>query len=526
MKKFNIILLTAAAGLTLASCSDFLSREPLSDLAPGTFFQSKSEMANWNAGIYISFQSALSQKQVLYGDVRSDNVQSTGYAQNWGLYNTLTPQMSESSWQPFYQVITRANTGIEKYPAIPNILESEIAPYMGQAYGLRAYMYFWGTRVWGKMPIITSSWDGELSSVNVPRASLEQIEEQIYSDIEKAIEYFSISNPGSKFYINLAAMHELKAEADMWYRHYEDALNSTEYFVNNKTYTLVNGEEEWKNIFEKPAESSEVIFAMDWNYADNGGNGGWAGQLGSSNTNNGWQIARKLYEEFIDRLYADKDKPEDDLNVYGADSRLWNTIDTVKLYYSNNKIPISYPAYSVKAGSGIEKCIKYASVNPAAEKDGSGVFKTKYEVLSTTDCEQKLVMMRVANPLLLRAEALNKLGRGDEALDIVNQIRSRSGYFKDAKTEVNVNDKNEVEDLILLERQLEFYGEGQRWFDLMRTDKLIEVMEPLYIERQSTAGVAETGFGDPGTAYWPIYYKEFESNSALKGDQNKPYPER
>ncbi|MDE5915635.1 MAG: RagB/SusD family nutrient uptake outer membrane protein, partial [Duncaniella sp.] len=81
MKNRNIILLLL--GLVLSSCADMLDKQPLSELAPGTFFKDKSEMANWNAGIYVAFQSALSQKQVLYGDVRSDNVQTTGYAQDW-----------------------------------------------------------------------------------------------------------------------------------------------------------------------------------------------------------------------------------------------------------------------------------------------------------------------------------------------------------------------------------------------------------------------------------------------------------
>ena len=60
----------------------------------------------------------------------------------------------------------------------------------------------------------------------------------------------------------------------------------------------------------------------------------------------------------------------------------------------------------------------------------------------------------------------------------------------------------------------------------MRTGKLISVMGPIYSQRQNDAGVTVTGFGDEGTKYWPIYYREFESNSALKGDQNSPYPER
>ena len=136
-------------------------------------------------------------------------------------------------------------------------------------------------------------------------------------------------------------------------------------------------------------------------------------------------------------------------------------------------------------------------------------------------------MYRLANIMLLRAEALNKLNRGDEALDIVNDIRTRVGYMKDAKTEVSsVTNQAEVESIILQERQLELYGEGCRWFDLMRTGHLIEVMDPVYSARQEAAGVQVTGFGDEGTKYWPINYREFETNLALKGDQNPPYAER
>ncbi len=522
MKNKNIILLFL--GLVMTSCADFLDKQPLSDLAPGTFFKDKTEMANWNAGIYIAFQNALSQKQVLYGDVRSDNVQTTGYAQDWILMNSITPDRAEASWQAFYQAITRANVGIEKYPTIPNVLESEIAPYMGQCYGMRALMYFWGTRTWGKMPIVTTEWDGSMSTINVPRSSLEEVRDLIYSDIQKAIEYFTISDTSSKFYLGLAAMRELKIEVDMWYQRYEDALAESEYFMDNSNYYLVDGEVAWKKIFETPDASPEVIFAMDWDFSANGANSGWPGQLGASNTNNPWQMSESIFQEFVNRLRMDEDKAEDDYNVYGSDSRFWNTVDTVKLFYNNQRLPITYATYTA---SGIQKCIKYSQLDPAREYDSANkIYKSYYEVLNTIDSDQKLVMMRVANPVLLRAEALNQLGRGDEALDLVNKIRQRSGYFRDAKTEVDANNKREVESLILLERQLEFFGEGQRWFDLMRTGRLIEVMEPVFSARQLDAGVTVTGFGDEGRKYWPVYYREFESNTALKGDQNYPYTER
>ncbi len=504
MKKVLYIIVCLGL-LSLESCNDFLDLSPVSDLSPETYFHDKAEMGNWNAGIYSAFQSALQRNQTIFGDCRSDNVETTGYIDNKIYMNAVTPSMSESNWQAFYQCITRCNTGINKYPTIPNISESEYAPYMGQAYGMRAFMYFYGTRVWGKMPLINEVWDGSLESINTPRASLEEVKEQIFSDINTAINYFSIANTGSPYYLGLAAMHELKLEAYMWYNDYQNALAESEYFMNNSNYSLAGNAEDWKKMFENPTGSKEVIFAMNWDFTNNGASSGWPQTMGATNTNNGYQISRALFEELIDRLYSGE----------GADARLWNTVDTVKLYDNGNKVPMSFAHYTV---SGIQKCIKYS-----IKEEGSSYYK----VLDTTDAEIRQIFMRLANVYYLRAEALNKLGRGSEALDIINLLRNRVGYFKDAKNDVvNVNNQKEVEKLILLERQIEFYGEGQRWFDLMRTGTLQEVMDPVYSLRQENAGVTVTGFGHEGTKYWPIYYREFESNTALKGDQNQPYPER
>ena len=110
------------------------------------------------------------------------------------------------------------------------------------------------------------------------------------------------------------------------------------------------------------------------------------------------------------------------------------------------------------------------------------------------------------------------------ASEIIKSIEAEQ--LKAEVPEFRVGDTNEVENLIVHERQLELFGEGYRWFDLMRTGRLIEVMDPIYSARQEAANVTVTGFGHEGTKYWPIYYGEFESNKALVGDQNAPYTER
>ena len=114
MKKYIILAFTSL--LALSSCESFLDRSPLSDLSPSSYFKDKAEMKNWNAGIYDAFQSALSKRQVLFGDVRSDNVTGTSYEDSKIYMNALMPNISEASWEPFFTCISRCNIGIQKYP--------------------------------------------------------------------------------------------------------------------------------------------------------------------------------------------------------------------------------------------------------------------------------------------------------------------------------------------------------------------------------------------------------------------------
>ncbi|MNE50560.1 SusD family protein [compost metagenome] len=129
-----------------------------------------------------------------------------------------------------------------------------------------------------------------------------------------------------------------------------------------------------------------------------------------------------------------------------------------------------------------------------------------------------LTMYRLADMYLLYAEALNGNNDLPNALKYLNFVRKRAGVPEYLVADPLVATKEAMEDAILNERQLELFGEGKRWFDLVRTDHVKKVMDPILIRRQLDAGNLETpGFVDPTRRiYWPVHRNVLNSNTKLK----------
>jgi hypothetical protein len=101
---------------------------------------------------------------------------------------------------------------------------------------------------------------------------------------------------------------------------------------------------------------------------------------------------------------------------------------------------------------------------------------------------------------LIGAEAAVKLGRNAEAKTLVNVLRARAGkqtFSQNDNVAVTVDNTEAMLaatpdvitiDYILDERSREFWGEGYRWFDLVRTQK--------WAERASTYRIAGSGYTD------------------------------
>ena len=101
---------------------------------------------------------------------------------------------------------------------------------------------------------------------------------------------------------------------------------------------------------------------------------------------------------------------------------------------------------------------------------------------------------------LIAAEAAVKLNKNDEAVKMVNVLRERAGkqtYCVNKRADqvadysaemVAATPRTITIDYILDERSREFWGEGYRWFDLVRTQK--------WAERSTTYHIAGSGYTD------------------------------
>lgn len=377
--------------------------------------------------------------------------------------------------------------------------------YLGQCYGLRAMMYFYALRVWGRVPIHTEPITTLSQPIELPRSPVADVKARIMEDIGKSLETIGTSKT-QKYYMQAGAVYALKTDVHMWFQEYSDALTASDNFMSTSGATWISGIAAWKNIFVDPAASPETVFNLYWNATERGNAVGICQKIGSSSNTNQYEATTALWLSFKNRV--------DPVSGNTIDGRYWAMWDTVAMFDE-----ATYDAAVAQIGKFF----------PWRTAPGAG-----FILQGNSDCEAKLPIYRYADIMLLRAEALNKTGQHQAALDIVNTVRNRVGYTVNAQLSDYTGDlTTEIERTILTERQLELVGEGKRWFDLARIGNIYdytnsgyqylrEILNPILAGR--TGAIQYDGV-NMGRILYPINSDMFDANSKLVGDQNPPYDE-
>src|SRR5690606_31428740 len=122
-----------------------------------------------------------------------------------------------------------------------------------------------------------------------------------------------------------------------------------------------------------------------------------------------------------------------------------------------------------------------------------------------------------ADVLLMKAEALNGLNRGQDARDPIYTIRERGNAMQGTDLDAGADDEQGITDFIVAERAREFAYEGKRWFDVLRNARrnnyarldLITGMIVNYAPADRQQAMLGK-YRDVNSHYLPIYYIEIQ----------------
>ena len=482
MKKISIVLISILVTMLLmTSClNDFLNVEPISETYSAKFWKTELEARTGLNSVYADFQnnfkSTGGMTYIGWFELRSDNCygipQGGSFLYSEVNMNKIYPSHPCSNWNVWYKSISMTNIAIYYIQKMEDISDVKKNNLLAEAYFLRAYCYFNLVRIWGDVPIVVKPLLS-FSDVTYPAKDSSKLvmDSIILKDLNLAV---SKADPGKNdiHLFNVGALYSLYTDVAMWNHDYVNAEKYSDLLLKLNRYTLVSGPEFYKTV--STAITTENIWTLKWSYINNGYN------PVVQNLNTYTIVAKPL---------VDKWKTAE----WRKDLRRPQTIDTLYNYYGFTHL------ISTDARASMWK------------------YEPTTRVTSNTN-EKFIPLYRLADIVLLRAEALNKLGRFQDALDQLNTIRTRAGLPGRLLTDYDsATDKMlAIEDDILQERQFELLGEGKRWFDLIRTGRAISTMNKYFETYLKAYGVTNYKlFTDQWQLYWPVNKDNIVENENL-----------
>lgn len=179
-----------AASLLAAttSCSGFLDEDPKGQMAPDNYFTCQADLDNSINTIYEKLNQTQSWTNPMYPQWQGDDMTANpgsnkqAVAALDGFSSDGANKGVTDAWNQHYGLIKACNFVLEGADKTPTSeVEKNIA--RGNALYWRAYGYFYLVRVFGPLPLITST---SLSVQDCGLSSVEQVYDQIVKDLEEA----------------------------------------------------------------------------------------------------------------------------------------------------------------------------------------------------------------------------------------------------------------------------------------------------------------------------------------------------
>ncbi|RCS26647.1 RagB/SusD family nutrient uptake outer membrane protein [Polaribacter sp. WD7] len=483
IRKIKIATFLSVAIGIFYSCDDFVDEVPESQISGLAFYQNNEDLQLALVAAYSQMSTAYSQYHINWGEFRSDNMEPFGGNVARNSMHNSSMDVGERNilrWFDLYRFIDLTNRVINEGATIEGV-DNNI---LGQAYAMRAKVYFDITRVWGAVPLFTESINTIDNAFKTRTPAAEIMANVVIPDMLRAEQL--ISTPSSNFVFSQSSVLALQAEVYLWERENQLAKDAIEKLIALGTHSLVRSPEDWQDLFinqvanfrvpdgpGKVQEGPELIFSLNYFLGQGIPTSGLARAYtaGAKITT----ITREVEEKWRNRFPLDTiwdDLYPDTAPVFTETIIASDGSDSIVPLYGDWRL------FATREGGSFEDGVGTVDEGEARvhkwQKNALGL------VPSNDDTD--IVIYRYADMILMLAEAELKLNNAPRALELINQVRT-ARQLPLATTEQFGADFDTQIDFLLDERQFELLGEGKRWWDLVRNDKALEVMNPILQDR-------------------------------------------
>ncbi len=445
MKIFNKKIYTCLLGgsliaTVLTGCNDKLELTPTSIISPETVFATTSNAMAAVDGIHKLLYSQWYGNQanggqsgnMIWMEVLGEDLVMTAAGNGWfnseykwQSHVSASANIVRDNYGMYYAVIGNANLIIAN---IDNAVgtDEERNFIKGQAYAYRAWAYYQMVQLYGKRYVKGGDNSGlgmslviEPNQIAVPRSTVEETYTLINSDLDEAIRLLTASNERPhKSHLNVNVAKGVKARVALTQQNYDLAAQSAK--ESREGFSLMNTEQyaagfsnienpEWIWGIQHRADQTTYFYGF---FA-------YLGNFSSTNTRGNPKAINSL-------LYSH-------LSNTDVRSTLWDPTG-------------KDPDFKIASGGA-----RYPYMTQ------------KFVLSDPSNSAGDLVFMRVAEMYLIEAESKARLGQNAAARDLLNELVAT----RDPEYATTLSG-NPLIDEILIQRRLELWGEGFRFYDLKR----------------------------------------------------------
>jgi tetratricopeptide (TPR) repeat protein len=453
---------------TLSSCKKTLELDIPNPNVPdeSNFWTTSNDAVLGVNAIYGNFYrngAPYSRWLPFYMDVRSDDGYSTSpwnELRSVGALNITqySFEVNYDTWWHHWRGIYRANQVLAKVPAIAmdQALKDRL---LGEAKFLRALYYYDLVTIWGNIPLILEPSKPSDKPSQVPQ---EQVWAQIEKDLTEAAAALPPSYTGDDIgRATRGAAYGILGRAHLQQKEYQQAIDALKWLIDGPGQPLYDLMPDYADNFKHTTENNkESVFEVQFKQRpENSGEDGPTSNVGTSRPPffappghgfNDANMNRWVVWEFLKETTAGGQRDPrlaatalyDSTDVRGPDfTSVYGSTFTSKNYNNDIKNRVWYRKY----------LDDYFRIN-------------QFEVFNSPI---NFRVLRFADVLLMYAEALNAVGRTNDAYAYVDRVRERAGL---RKLSVAMPGMNQAQFLAQLEHEriMELTGECVRWNDLAR----------------------------------------------------------